>query len=49
MKFQTNMNIHSRHIGYTDNVRPHTLRSGHGPLEVVVRALKKAHIYALRT
>ena len=29
MKFQTDMNIHCRKkSAYTDNVRPHTLRSG---------------------
>ena len=28
MKFQTNLNIHVCISAYTDNVRPHTLRSG---------------------
>ena len=28
VKFQTNMNIHCGISEYTDNVRPHTLRSG---------------------
>ena len=49
MKFQTNLNIHCRHVGaYTHKVRLRTHKSALRRLEVAVGALKKYHIYALR-
>ena len=47
MKFQTNMNIHCRHIQI--RYAPTLSEVAYRPLEVVVGALKKAHIYALCT
>ena len=46
MKFQTNLNIHCRHVSvynYTDKVRPALSEVVYRSLEVVVRAMKKAH------
>ena len=47
MKFQTNMNIHCRRIQIM--YAPTLSEVVYRPLEVVIRALKKAHIYALCT
>ena len=51
MKFQTNLNIHCRHVRIIILIKyaPALSEVVYRPLEVAVGALKKAHIYAICT